>query len=154
MKKIKLTKGQFAIVDDKNYEYINQFKWYLSGRGYAMREVQKNKKVNKIYMHRVINNTPNNLLTDHINRNQLDNRAKNLRSCTTLQNCQNRKRYSNNTSGYKGVSFNKPDGKWRAYIRILGKLKYLGGFSTPQEASSIYNITAKEYFGVFSWRGV
>ncbi len=153
MKRIKLTKGKYAVVDDENFEYLNQHKWYLSSRGYAIRETMKDRKVTKIYMHRVVNNTPTGLLTDHINRNQLDNRKENLRNCNATQNCQNRKRYKNNTSGFKGVSFNKENGKWVSNIRVNGKLMYLGYFKTPEEAGRTYCQAGQDYFGDFYWKG-
>jgi len=61
----------------------------------------------KVYMHRVVNNTPDNLQTDHINHNQLDNRRINLRSVTNQQNAFNASLNKANTSGTKGVSWSK-----------------------------------------------
>ena len=75
MKEIKLTKGKVAIVDNDDFEFLNIQKWYLSSHGYAVTGKSPHQ-----YMHRIINKTPKNLLTDHINRNTLDNRKINLRN--------------------------------------------------------------------------
>ncbi len=101
MKKIPLTQGKFALVDDEDFEYLNQWKWkFLSG--YAARK--KGKKT--IYMHRLVNNTLDNKSTDHINMNKSDNRKENLRSSTSSQNKFNRDSMGG-SSKYKGVSWNK-----------------------------------------------
>lgn len=73
-------------------------------------------------MHRVVNKTPKGLETDHINRNRLDNRKKNLRSVTSGQNKFNR-------SGLNGISWNKTRGKWYAYITVNNKMINLGLYS-------------------------
>jgi len=112
MKKIKLNKGTFATVDNDDFEYLNQWKWYINNNGYAIRTKYtklgfKKYKMKKVYMHRVVNNTPDNLQTDHINHNQLDNRRINLRSVTNQQNAFNASLNKANTSGTKGVSWSK-----------------------------------------------
>lgn len=89
MKKIPLTRGQFAIVDDDDYAPLSEYKWHLltSGTGpyYAARTDRSNGQ-KAVMMHRVINNTPDGLVTDHINGNSLDNRKENLRSLTNFEN--------------------------------------------------------------------
>ena len=79
MKLIQLTKGKQAIVDDDDYEELNQFKWY-SNNGYVCRAIKINGVYKTIPLHRTVNKTPIGLETDHINRNKLDNRKSNLRS--------------------------------------------------------------------------
>ena len=126
MKYIKLTKGKRAIVDDEDYEYLNQFKWRFSSNGYA------NTSVKTIGMHRLVNNTPQGLDTDHINGNKLDNRRSNLRSVTRSQNMLNVKPQTNNTSGCTGVG--KRGDKWYARININRKERWLGSFNTFHKA--------------------
>lgn len=77
-------------------------------------------------------------LLDHIDRNKLNNKIENLRECDKEVNSWNRDKQANNTSGYRGVSWNKAAGKWHAYIKIKGKRKHLGLFSTPEGASEAY----------------
>ena len=77
-------------------------------------------------------------LLDHIDMDKLNNRIENLRDADKELNSWNRGLQANNTSGFRGVSWNKAAGKWHAYIKIKGKRKHLGLFSTPEEASAAY----------------
>lgn len=135
MKKIKLTRGKFALVDDEDFEFLNQWKWCLRNSGrYAGRCDYKNNKW--ILMHRVINNTPVGMETDHINRNKLDNRRSNLRSVTGCQNMMNVGVPSNNVSGYRGVSWDNKHKKWMAQIVVEWKSIWLGRHSRLEDAIS------------------
>ena len=129
MKKIKLTQGKHTIIDDIDFIKLSNKKWYFS-HGYAMRDSSNG----RIYMHRLINNTKIGLDTDHINRNTLDNRRKNLRSVTRSQNQINRATQKNNTSGYKGITWNKKRKKWQAQILINNKYINLGCFIKIKDA--------------------
>ena len=84
---------------------------------------------------------------DHINGDKTDNRVENLREATNAENQRNRAAQRNNTSGFKGVSWNKRDSKWRAYIQVDGKFRHLGNFATPEEAHAAYCKAAEELFG-------
>ena len=107
MKKIKLTKGKYALVDDADFSRLNQWKWCYNENGYATRGTHKRINGERISinysMHRLINKTPDNLFTDHINRNKLDNRKSNLRTITHQQNCFNLSPGKRNKSGCRGV---------------------------------------------------
>lgn len=149
MKYIPLTQGKYTVVDDKDYEYLNQWKWCLRGRPghyYAGRVVQKNNVVTTIWMHRLINNTPDGYETDHRNRNKLDNQRRNLRTFTHAQNVLNAGPQRNNKSGYRGVSWHKQRKKWTARAKIDGKYKSLGLFTSPKEASKVYQEAVKHRF--------
>lgn len=161
MKYIELTKGKKTLVDDEDYEFINQHKWHLSSHGYAVRTTKTPSVAGKrhgkmIGMHRVILNTPSDMVVDHINGNKLDNRKSNLRNCTQAQNCQNQGLRRNNTSGYKGVHFHKQRiNKWQARLHFTDengkrKVKHLGFFDDPKEAGTAYNQAAQEQFGEFA----
>jgi len=126
---IPLSQGKFALIDDQDFEYLNQWKWTYD-RGYARR----NDKKKKIYLHRLINKTPLGFQTDHINKNKLDNRKCNLRTANHKVNSINRGLQLNNISGYRGVYLKKGDKKWRAYINNNGKMIHLGYYLTIQEA--------------------
>lgn len=152
MKEIKLTQGKVAIVDDEDFEFLSQWKWYVHGSGprtcYAERKSEGDHK--RVPMHRVIMNTPKGLFTDHINGNGLDNRRCNLRICTTAENQYNARRRHSNRSGFKGVYYDKAVGKWRAAITINQKKIHLGRKDTPQEAHQLYVEAAKKHFGEFA----
>jgi len=86
---------------------------------------------------------------DHINGVKSDNRISNLRLACMTGNSTNRGRFKNNTSGYKGVSFNKQNNKWSAHVQAGGKKQHLGYFKTPEEAYSAYCATAASIHGEF-----
>jgi hypothetical protein len=71
---------------------------------------------------------------DHINRNRSDNRFANLRLANRSQNLVNSKTYTNNTSGFRGVSFHRASGLWKA----VACDHYLGYFKTKEEAYFAY----------------
>ncbi len=129
MKRIKLRQDKHVLVDDEDFEWLNQWKWYYTG-SYAAR--WKNYK--RIYMHRLINETPIGLETDHINQDKLDNRRTNLRTVTRSQNIRNRPSPIQGTSGAIGVSWAKSKNKWRAYVTINYKQIHLGHFLELEDA--------------------
>ena len=143
---IPLTQGKEAIVDDEDYEWLSQWKWFISKRKYASRHFGDK----LMYMHRMIMNTPSGMETDHINGNELDNRRENLRICTRKENARNIKYNSNNTSGYKGVVWDKRNKKWRAQISYDKINKTLGRFENILDAVLAYDTAAKELFGAFA----
>ena len=87
---------------------------------------------------------------DHINRIKTDNRWINLRECTQSQNMCNVKKQSNNTSGYKGVSWNKKNQKWVVQIKGNKEREVVGFFDCKHKAAKAYNKRATELFGEFS----
>lgn len=152
MKRIPLTRGLFTLVNDSDYGYLNQFKWYASLIGkkyYARRFIKVKGKRNMISMHRVIMNTPKGMQVDHVDNNGLNNQRVNLRNCTQLQNRFNCLVRGNKT-GYKGVSKAEGANRWKAFITAYGKRHYLGCFKTSIDAAKAYNLAAKKYHGSFA----
>lgn len=145
-KQIKLTQNQYAIVDDEDYEYLNQWKWYAewNQRGHVYYAVRTSKN-KRIYMHRMLMNTPKGAQTDHINNNSLDNRKSNLRICSHRQNQQNLKRQT--SSKYPGVTWVKREQKWQAQIQINGYRKNLGTFNNEKSAAKAYEKAVRELCG-------
>jgi hypothetical protein len=149
MKEIKLTQGKVALVDDEDYEYLNQFKWYAHKKPctfYAERSVGNRKNRTLVRMHRVIMNTHDNMQVDHIDHNGLNNQKCNLRNCTASQNRMNKRPFGK--SIYKGVGFN--EGLIQARIRINNKQIHLGYFKSEELAAKSYDIAAKKYHGEFA----
>jgi hypothetical protein len=130
MKKIPLTQGKFAMVDDTDYEYLMQWKWCLSARGYAVRKTDSRIQT----MHRLL--LPTSEVVDHINRNRLDNRRCNLRGVTYTENAWNASVRSDNSSGHPGVSWSKQKRKWRSRIKAYGKDIHLGFYDSQEQASA------------------
>ena len=158
MRLIVLTKGQTTIVDDEDFDKLNQHKWYAqycasTGCYVAARTIRiaKNKRYLQ-YMHRAILGAPKGYFADHRNRNPLDNRKRNLRICTIQQNAMNRRPQNRSkTSKYKGVSLFKENDKWRASIKTDKRDKHIGLYNTEIEAAKAYDKEAKKYFGEFAY---
>ena len=151
MKRIPLTQGQFAVVDDENYEWLNQWKWSATKNGntfYAAR-IQTKPKRKRVYMHREIMKASKGEQIDHIDKNGLNNHIINLRFCTNAQNHQN-SRLRGGSSYYRGVSKCGNCNKWRADIKHKGKSIWLGNYNTEIEAAKAYNKKASELFGNFA----
>lgn len=130
--KIKLTQGHYALVDNEDFEWLNSYKWHYGASGYAIRKqwLKEDKRYITIWMHRLINDTPQGYETDHVDRNKLNNQRDNLRSATRSQNAFNVGLRPNNTSGHIGVSWNKQKHKWDSYIWKDSKKVNLGRYPT------------------------
>lgn len=88
-------------------------------------------------------------MIDHINGKPDDNRFVNLREATGSQNQHNRGLAKNNTSGFKGVTWRKAEGKWRARIVVMRKEKSLGMFDTAEEAYAAFCAACEKYHGTY-----
>lgn len=150
MKKIPLSRGKAALVDDADYDWLNQWKWTYCARkntGYAYRNVYANSQyVERIYMHRAILMPLEDMETDHINGDGLDNRRSNLRSCTHTQNVGNSRKQEGMTSQYKGVCWDRSYGYWMGQIGG----KHLGSFESEEEAAIAYNQAARKRYGAYA----
>ena len=144
------------LVADEDYEWLNHWKWCLDKNSYPIRSLYKKGegKVGTLRMAREVLKrmglNPDGFVTDHINRNVLDNRRENLRLANYTQNQQNKPKCRNNKSGFKGVSFHKMTNKYQACIGIDNKMVHLGLWPTPKEASEAYKEAAYKHFGEFA----
>lgn len=100
-------------------------------------------------MHRIINDTPDGLFTDHRNMDKLDNRRDNLRNATKQENSRNTSPRAG-TSIFKGVSWHKGNKKWCSNLYISGRQLSLGYYADQLSAAKAYNQAALEYFGNFA----
>ncbi len=145
MIQIPLTKGLYATIDEEDYEYVSRFKWRAFNNGYTNYAVRSDRASNRmsIYMHRELLGDPERPnQVDHINRNGLDNRRKNIRVVTPQENQRNKGPQKNNIYSLRqGVTYHKLNKKWQAQMQIDKKNVYIGSFSTEREA-----IEARENF--------
>lgn len=150
MKKIPLTQEKFALVDDTDFDKVNQFKWYarqIKNRyWYALRRDGENPTLG---MHRFIISCPDGFDVDHRDGNGLNNRRRNLRVCTRSQNTQNIQK-SYGYSKYKGVSYHIRIKKWIATLGLGYKMLHLGYHDREIDAGKAYDNAAKEHFGEFA----
>jgi len=145
-KTIKLTRGELVTVDDHWFPILSRYPWHKSVKGYAQRCQFPG---TSIMMHQIIAMTPKSMQTDHINGNKLDNREENLRICTNSENSRSRIRKAAPKSGFIGVTLHK-GGKYEAKIMVNYKAKYLGLFTTAEEAAKAYDNAARELHGEFA----
>jgi hypothetical protein len=147
VRKIPLTKGKWALVDDEDYDAVmSRGQWYAqkgcADNYYAMGR-------GSVMMHRLIVDAPQDAVVDHINGDGLDNRRENLRLATKEQNARNTNR-GWGTSKYLGVSWSEKAGKWQAQTRIRKVPHNLGFFDSEIEAARAVDRKRREVFGDFA----
>lgn len=156
--------GYEVLVDKEDYDEIKGMKWYISPYHHkkdgkmslyvecGTYSVFNGKSIqHKIRLHRFLMGclTNDGKIVDHIDGNTLNNQRSNLRICSAEGNAQNRGKNVNNSSGYKGVTWDKVNRKWMAQVQHKGKSIKLGRFNTPEEAHQAYIRKVVELHGEF-----
>ena len=157
MKRIALTQNKVALVDNADYGWLNQRKWFAVKNGrcyYAGRHLSKSDSASKriIFMHREIIYVPDGLEIDHINGNGLDNQRSNLCLCTHRENSRKQRLGRNNKTGFKGVNVDRriSTKPYYAYIWVDNKRIYIGYYQTAKLAAQSYDQAALKYYGEFA----
>lgn len=137
------------MVDDEDFEWLNQWKWQASVVGGLVYAVRRERLANGLgnhqKMHRqILGLTDPEILGEHADGNGLNNQRYNLRVATHSQNAQNRRVCKSNTTGYKGVGWYKRDGKFVAKYMIRRRYIHLGYFDSKEEAARHYNQAAHD----------
>jgi hypothetical protein len=137
-----------ALVDDEDYDYLNEWKWYVIIAPYTSYAARGSSGT--VFMHRLIMNAIKGEMIDHKDRNGLNNQKTNLRLCTFSQNNANIVSRINSTSKYLGVYWCKRKMKWKATITFNRKSVGLGTFNDEVSAARAYNIAALKNHGAFA----
>ena len=148
---IKLSFNRVAIVDAEDYDRLSKYRWCTVKGSRTCYAKTFHLSGAILSMHRMVANAPKGLFVDHINHNGLDNRRRNLRVCTYIENQRNKRPKPGCTSEYKGVHWCKGRNKFRANIYLNRKAIHLGYFKNEIEAARAYDKKAKELFGEFAY---
>jgi len=153
MKEIQLTKGYVTIVDDDDFDALSKFKWHVKEqrqdyiRALRMLRITGGRR-KTIYIHQCILTAPAGMVVDHIDGNPLNNQKSNLRICTRAENCWNKRRAKNNTSGFRGVT--RKGDLFHARIMVKRRSISAGTFKTPEQAARSYDRAAIIHHGEFA----
>lgn len=154
MKLIQLRRGEFAKIDDEDFDLVSKYKWYANKNGrtkYAKSTTRNNNVQTIVLMHRLVfQGEIKGKQIDHIDGDGLNNQKSNLRICSYSENQMNRKPRTDTLSKFKGVTFRPRERKWYASIKINGKSKTLGRFEVEIDAAITYDNAAKELFGEYA----
>lgn len=147
-RKVELSAGKVALIDESDQEMLSAWKWSYDGRGYAFRTSRKHEgKRRTIYLHRVVMGAQPGEVVDHINGDTLDNRRSNLRITNYSHNLQNR-RVISGRSRFLGVH---PDRETKRYVAQIrppgGKTTHLGSFVSEVDAAKAYDHAALFLYG-------
>lgn len=146
-KYITTSKGEYILVDEDDYDYLNKFNWRLNSEGYAQTNVTKNEVVS---MHTLIMKPAKGCTVGFISKNKFDCRKKNLRYINSLQKVASNKPISTKLhSKYKGVTRQRD--KWIARVQKNGVIYRLGIFNSEIAAAKAYNEKALELFGEYAY---
>lgn len=150
---IHLLHDKTLLIDSEDFDRISGYTWFSWFNGYQWYAISHKPKPQKgvIYLHRFITNALDGQKVDHIDGNGMNNTKRNLRFCTQAQNGFNRGPNKNNTSGYKGVIWDKKNGLWCAQIKFTGKCIRIGRYGSIEDAARAYDSKALELFGEFAY---
>ena len=156
MRQIELTQGQYAIIDDEDYDRVSKLSWHAYfnkkvNSFYALHNNYDNGKHSTIYMHRFITGALAGEKVDHKNHDTLNNQKENLRRCSDANSVANRRGHKNSTSHYKGVRWEEDRKKWAAQITKDYKGIFLGYFIQEKRAAIAYDKKARELFGEYAF---
>ena len=139
--------------DLEDYDKIKDYTWHRDKDDYVVANCNIDGRNTTIKMHRIVMGVLDNdaVCVDHIGHVNYDNRKSELRVATNTQNSMNTVISKNNTSGCKGVSWNKEKRKWEVYITVNRKRKHLGYYNDFEDAIKARKEAEEEYFGEFSY---
>lgn len=146
--------GHVALVDDAKYALVSPYQWHAhkarkNAVVYARRTWEVEGRQHHQYMHNLIMGVSG---VDHADHDGLNNQCYNLRVADQARNSQNQRKAARKmTSRYKGVSWDRVNGKWQAHIQVNGRQRKLGRFLAEDGAARAYDAAARVAFGEFAW---
>ena len=149
---VPLTQGYEAVIDVDDVGLVSGFSWQvlvLKRQTYALRKHRIGLVYRNVYLHRALMDAPAGMQVDHMDTDGLNNRRGNLRLATRHQNGQNSRLSRRNTSGFKGVSWDRQRNKWRAKIKFGDKQSHLGLFDSAEGAHAAYCEASARLHGEF-----
>ena len=155
MKELPLPRGRVALVDDDVWVWASEFRWYAYSRGYVWRKLPlPSGKRGTSLLRREIMQPPPGFQVLNRKGDQLDNRRENLvvfspaeRAAQRSDRMRGHGPRCDNTSGFRGVSWDRHKQTWDAAIWVSGKLRHLGGFPTAEAAGRAWDDAAREAWG-------
>jgi hypothetical protein len=147
MKLLPTSKGFLILIDDIDFDRASRHSWCPDEQGYSKATI----KQEQVMLHRWLVGAQDGEEVDHKNHNTFDCRRDNLRRCTKSQNMANMKTPKNNTTGFKGVTFDKRVNRYTARIKVNRHHRHLGSFITAEDAAIAYNHAALASFGEFAY---
>jgi hypothetical protein len=153
---VPLSKGKHAVISDEDAERVLAYKWSYHGEGYACRNTyvrlaDGTLARQKVMLHRFIVDAPASMDVDHENGDGLNCQLHNLRVATRAQNIANTGKRKGCAGQYKGVSFQRGRGKWRAEITVDRQRRHLGYFADAKAAARAYDQHAHAAWGEFAY---
>ena len=158
---IELTKGHVTVVDDGDFEWLSVVSWsaqiahtgsvYAQARFVRLQPDGTRRASGCRQMQRVIldpdGQRPRSVKADHIDGDTLNNQRSNLRFVTDSVSNINRRLFKTNVSGFRGVHWVTDKQRWRAGLKLNGKVHWGGLFDTALEAGRAYNALAILHYG-------
>ena len=154
-KEIELQNGMKAIVDDEDFERVNQFNWSILQHNETTFSVSRTtRKRNQKLSYFILNLESVKSVVTHKNKDYLDFRKSNLEVTNRKKLSQTSRGCRNASSKYKGVSWCNASRKWKSQIQVNGERIYLGIRSAEEEAALLYNDAARKYFGDHAYQNI
>ena len=145
------SKNEKFYFDLEDYDKIKNYCWHINNNGYVVNKTEEGITL----MHRLVMGLKkgDHREVDHIYHKTNDNRKDQLRIVSSSENNMNKSIPSNNTSGYKGVYYDKRYGNWYAEIGVYNRKFRLGFFDDKNEAVKVRKQAEEKYFGEYNYQG-